>query len=209
MNNKQPIITLHKGDLPDGLNFGQHVAVDTETLGLNPLRDRLCLIQLSAGDNEAHLVQFDGNGYHAPNLKKLLEDPGITKIFHYARFDLAVIRHYMNVTCLPVFCTKIASRLTRTYTDKHGLKDLCGELLGIEISKQQQQSDWGAENLSQEQMNYAAIDVLYLHRLMAILELRLSREARQHLAQASFNFLPTRVELDLSGWVEQDIFSHS
>ena len=209
MNNKKPIIKLHKGDLPDGLNFGLHVAVDTETLGLNPLRDRLCLVQLSAGDNEAHLVQFDGSDYRAPNLKKLLEDPGITKIFHYARFDLAVISHYMNVICAPVFCTKIASRLTRTYTDKHGLKDLCGELLGVEISKQQQQSDWGAESLSQEQMNYAAIDVLYLHRLMTILELRLSREERQRLAQASFKFLHTRVELDLSGWVEQDIFSHS
>ena len=209
MNNKKPIIKLHKGDLPDGLNFGLHVAVDTETLGLNPLRDRLCLVQLSAGDNEVHLVQFDGSDYRAPNLKKLLEDPGITKIFHYARFDLAVISHYMNVICAPVFCTKIASRLTRTYTDKHGLKDLCGELLGVEISKQQQQSDWGAESLSQEQMNYAAIDVLYLHRLMTILELRLGREERQHLAQASFKFLHTRVELDLSGWVEQDIFSHS
>ena len=209
LNNSNPIIKLHRGDLPDGLTFGSSVAVDTETLGLNPLRDRLCLVQLSAGNSEAHLVQFDGLSYDAPNLKQLLSDPGVTKIFHYARFDVAVIQHYMDLTCAPIFCTKIASRLTRTYTDRHGLRDLCGELLGIELSKLQQQSDWGTENLSQEQMQYAALDVLYLHGLKEILERRLSREGRHHLAHASFNFLPTRVELDLSGWAEQDIFSHS
>ena len=208
MNKLEPSIKLHKGDLPDGLTFSQSVAVDTETLGLNPMRDRLCLVQLSAENNEAHLIQFKSSNYHAPNLMKLLSDTNVTKIFHYARFDLAVIQHYLKLTCNPVFCTKIASRLTRTYTDKHGLKDLCGELLGIEISKQQQQSDWGAETLTEEQMFYAATDVLYLHKLKEILERRLNREGRQHLAQASFDFLPTRVELDLSGWSEQDIFSH-
>ena len=209
MNNTNPVIKLYKGDLPDGYNLGKSVAVDTETLGLNPLRDRLCLVQLSAGDGEAHLVQFDGTDYHAPNLKQLLADTDVTKIFHYGRFDLAVMRQYLEIECWPIFCTKIASRLTRTYTDRHGLRDLCGELLGIELSKQQQQSDWGAETLSKEQMSYAAMDVLYLHRLKEILERRLSREGRRHLAQASFNFLPIRVELDLSGWAEQDIFSHS
>jgi len=202
------IIKLHKGDLPDGLTFGKSVAVDTETLGLNPLRDRLCLVQLSADSGVAHLVQFDGKDYQAPNLKLLLSNPGVTKIFHYARFDMAVMRHYLDLNCVPVFCTKIASRLTRTYTDRHGLRDLCGELLGIEISKQQQQSDWGAEGLSDEQMQYAAADVLHLHRLKEILERRLGREGRQHLAQASFDYLPYRAELDLLGWVEQDLFAH-
>ena len=209
MNSTNPIIKLYKGDLPDGFNSGKSVAVDTETLGLNPLRDRLCLVQLSAGNGEAHLIKFDGTDYHAPNLKQLLADPDVTKIFHYGRFDLAVMRQYLEIERWPIFCTKIASRLTRTYTDRHGLRDLCGELLGIELPKQQQQSDWGAETLSQEQMSYAAMDVLYLHRLKEILERRLNREGRHHLAKASFNFLPIRVELDLSGWAEQDIFSHS
>ena len=209
MNPTNPIIKHYKGDLPDEYNFGKSVAVDTETLGLNPMRDRLCLVQLSAGDGKAHLVQFDGTKYNAPNLKQLLSDPDVTKIFHFARFDLAVIRQYLGIECTPVFCTKIASRLTRTYSERHGLRDLCGELLGIELSKQQQQSDWGADTLSQEQMMYAASDVLYLHRLKEILDLRLSREGRQHLANASFSFLPIRVQLDLSGWAEQDIFSHS
>ena len=208
MNNTNPVIKLYKCDLPDGCNLGNSIAVDTETLGLNPLRDRLCLVQLSAGAGEAPLVQFDGTDYHAPNLKHLLADPDVTKIFHYGRFDLAVMRQYLEIECWPIFCTKIASRLTRTYTDRHGLKDLCGELLGIELSKQQQQSDWGAEDLSDEQMQYAATDVLHLHRLKEILERRLAREGRQHLAQASFDYLPYRAELDLLGWVEQDLFAH-
>ncbi len=209
MKNPEPIIELYRNDLPDGLAFGDSVAIDTETLGLNPLRDRLCLVQLSSGDGNAHLLQFDGTDYSAPNLKKILADPEVLKIFHYARFDVAVIWHYLDTLCLPVFCTKIASRLTRTYTDRHGLKDLCGELLGVDISKQQQQSDWGAEELSDEQKAYAASDVLYLHRLKEVLERRLVREDRQHLAAACFEFLPHRAELDLTGWGEQDIFAHS
>ncbi|MEE2745370.1 MAG: ribonuclease H-like domain-containing protein [Pseudomonadota bacterium] len=202
-------ITLHQGDLPEGIDFGKSVAVDTETLGLNPIRDRLCLVQLASDTGQTHLVQFSGDVYAAPNLVKLLFDDKVTKIFHYARFDLAVLSHYLDIVSAPVFCTKIASRLTRTYTEKHGLKDLCGELLGIEISKNQQQSDWGAECLDKEQLLYAATDVIYLHRLKDILELRLKREGRQHLAKASFEYLPIRIELDLLGWAEQDIFSHS
>ena len=201
--------TLHQGDLPDGVSFGDSVAIDTETLGLNPLRDRLCLMQLSAGDGDCHLVQFRNGEYDAPNLKALLADSGVLKIFHFARFDLAMIRHYLDVDCRPVYCTKIASKLTRTYTDRHGLKDLCNELLGVDISKQQQQSDWGAETLSEEQLAYAASDVLYLHRLREILERRLVREDRTELAQACFDFLPYRALLDLTGWAEQDIFDHS
>ena len=209
MKNPDPVIELHENDLTTDLNIGASVAIDTETLGLNPLRDRLCLLQISTGDGNAHIVQFDGTDYNAPNLKKILTDPGVTKIFHFARFDVAVIWHYLNVPCTPVFCTKIASRLTRTYTDKHGLRDLCGELLDVEISKQQQQSDWGAKELTPEQKTYAASDVLYLHRLKDILERRLVREDRTHLAQASFDYLPHRAELDLSGWGEQDIFAHA
>ena len=201
--------TLYQGDLPDGVSFGESVAIDTETLGLNPLRDRLCLMQLSAGDGDCHLVQFRNGEYDAPNLKAVLADPGVLKIFHFARFDLAMIRHYLEVDCRPVYCTKIASKLTRTYTDRHGLKDLCNELLGIDISKQQQQSDWGAETLSEDQLAYAASDVLYLHRLREILERRLAREDRTELAQACFNFLPYRSQLDLTGWAGQDIFDHS
>ena len=203
------MIELYENDLTADFDIGTSVAIDTETLGLNPLRDRLCLLQLSTGDGNAHLIQFDGANYRAPNLKKILTNTNVTKIFHFARFDIAVIWHYLDVLCTPVFCTKIASRLTRTYTDKHGLRDICGELLGVEISKQQQQSDWGAKELTSEQKLYAASDVLYLHRLKDVLERRLAREDRAHLAQASFDYLPHRAELDLSGWDGQDIFAHS
>ncbi len=200
---------LHKGDLPEDWDPGPAVAVDTETLGLNPLRDRLCLVQLSAGDGQAHLVQLAPDAYEAPNLKRLLSAPHILKIFHFARFDMAVLFHYLGVMPEPVYCTKIASFLTRTYTDRHGLKDLCEELLDIKLSKQQQSSDWGAENLSEKQMEYAASDVLYLHDLKAALDTRLAREGRQEFAEACFSFLPTRARLDLAGWADQDIFAHS
>ncbi len=199
---------LHRGDLPDGLEFGPSVAIDSETMGLNPLRDRLCLIQLSAGDGVCHLVQFRGGDYSAPNLKALLADPEVTKLFHFARFDLAAIQHYLGVTCGPVYCTKIASRLARTFTDRHGLKDLCRDLLGVEISKQQQSSDWGAAELSEEQLRYAASDVLYLHRLREGLDEMLEREDRAELAGACFEFLQTRAALDLAGWADVDIFAH-
>ena len=209
MTTQDTKIFLHKNDLPQNLNLGDCIAIDTETLGLNPIRDRLCLMQISSGNGEAHLIQFDGDNYEAPVLCQLLSNIEIAKIFHFARFDLAVIKHYLQINCGPVFCTKIASLLTRTYTDKHGLRDLCGELLGIEISKEQQQTDWAAEKLSEDQKYYAATDVLYLHKLKDILSKRLIRENRWHLAEASFNYLPVRVELDLSGWSERDIFSHS
>ena len=209
MTTQDTKIFLHKNDLPQNLNLGDCIAIDTETLGLNPIRDRLCLMQISSGNGEAHLIQFDGDNYGAPALCQLLSNIEIEKIFHFARFDLAVIQHYLQISCGPVFCTKIASLLTRTYTDKHGLRDLCGELLGIEISKEQQQTDWAAEKLSEDQKYYAATDVLYLHKLKDILSKRLIRENRWHLAEASFNYLPVRVELDLSGWSERDIFSHS
>jgi ribonuclease D len=199
---------LHRDDLPAGLDFGQSVAIDSETMGLNPLRDRLCLIQLSAGDGVCHLVQFHGGDYSAPNLKALLADPGITKLFHFARFDLAAVQHYLGVTCGPVYCTKVASRLARTFTDRHGLKDLCRDLLGVEVSKQMQSSDWGAAELSQEQLRYAASDVLYLHRLREALDAMLEREDRAALARACFEFLPTRAALDLAGWADVDIFAH-
>jgi len=201
-------VKLHKGDLPAKTTFGGAVAIDTETLGLNPLRDRLCLAQLSAGDGTAHLVQFADDAYDAPELRRLLVDPNVLKIFHFGRFDLAVLSHYLGVMPEPVYCTKIASRLTRTYTDRHGLKDLCKDLLGVELSKQQQSSDWGAEQLSDEQLAYAASDVLYLHQLKAALDALLEREGRTDLAQACFDFLPSRARLDLMGWAEQDIFSH-
>ena len=200
--------TLHQNDLPDGLTFGDAVAVDTETMGLNQRRDRLCLAQLSAGDGTAHLVQFADRSYDAPNLKALLADPGTTKIFHFARFDLAVLRRHLGVDCRPLYCTRTASLLVRTYTDRHGLKDLCRELLGVEISKQQQSSDWGAPTLSDEQLRYAASDVLHLHRLRAALDTMLAREQRSDLAQALFDFLPTRAALDLEGWADVDIFAH-
>ncbi len=199
---------LHHDDLPDGLDFGQSVAVDSETMGLDPLRDRLCLVQLSAGDGVCHLVQFRGDDYSAPRLKALLADPGVTKLFHFARFDLAAIQHYLGVTCGPVYCTKIASRLARTFTDRHGLKDLCRDLLGVEISKQMQSSDWGAAELSDEQLRYAASDVLYLHRLREALDSMLEREGRAGLARACFEFLPARAALDLAGWSDVDIFAH-
>ncbi len=200
--------TLHQNDLPDGLTFGDAVAVDTETMGLNQRRDRLCLVQLSAGDGTAHLVQFADRNYDAPNLKALLADPGTIKIFHFARFDVAVLRRHLGVDCRPLYCTRTASLLVRTYTDRHGLKDLCRELLGVEISKQQQSSDWGAPTLSDEQLRYAAADVLHLHRLRTALDAMLVREQRTDLAQALFDFLPTRAALDLEGWADVDIFAH-
>ncbi len=203
-----PTIKLHKGDLPAGLKFPRGVAIDTETLGLNPHRDRLCLVQLSAGDGVAHLVQFDGETYAAPRLKALLKDPKILKIFHFARFDVAVLEKYLGVETAPVYCTKIASKLVRTYTDRHGLKDLCSELLGVELSKQQQSSDWGAKDLSQSQLAYAASDVLHLHKLKAKLDDMLVREDRVAFAEAAFTFLASRARLDLAGFGETDIFSH-
>src|ERR1700742_2676924 len=201
-------IHLHKGDLPDGLNLGPLVAIDTETLGLNPNRDRLCLAQLSAGDGVCHAVQFAADQYAAPNLKQLLADAKVTKLFHFALFDIAVFGRYLGVDCKPVYCTKIASKLVRTYTDRHGLKDLVRELLGVEISKEQQSSDWGAATLSEKQLAYAASDVAHLHQLKTILDTMLARENRTHLAKACFDFLPTRAELDLAGWEEVDIFAH-
>jgi len=201
-------ITLHKGDLPKGLSFGASVAIDTETMGLNPARDRLCLVQLSAGDGNAHLVQLAAGDYAAPNLKTLLTDPKVLKIFHFARFDIAAIKAYLGIDCAPVYCTKIASRLTRTFTDKHSLQELCRELLGVEMSKQQQTSDWGAKDLSEEQLAYAASDVLHLHKLKEKLGAMLAREDRTHLAQAAYSFLPTRAQLDLNGWADVDIFAH-
>lgn len=200
---------LHQNDLPEGLDFGDAVAVDTETTGLSLTRDRLCLIQLSGGDGNCHLVQFSGGSFEAPNLTALLGDPQVLKIFHYARFDLAMIRRFLGVECWPVYCTKIASRLVRTYTDRHGLRDLARELLGVELSKQQQSSDWGAATLTQEQLEYAASDVRHLHRLREALDAMLLREGRRELAQACFDFLPVRASLDLGGWQAEDIFSHS
>jgi ribonuclease D len=202
-------IELHHGDLPDGLDLGDTVAVDSETLGLNTLRDRLCVIQLSAGDGDCHLVQFAPNAYDAPNLRRLMGDTNVLKLFHFARFDVAAIRHYLEVDCAPVYCTKIASRLTRTYTDRHGLKDLCRELLGVDLSKQQQSSDWGAEKLSDAQLEYAASDVLYLHRIREKLDVLLAREGRAEIARAAFEFLPTRAIMDIGGFEEEDIFAHS
>ena len=201
-------ISLHKGDLPDGLRFGDSVAVDSETMGLRPERDRLCVVQLSAGDGDAHLVQFERGAYRAPNLSALLADPAVTKIFHYARFDIAALRAWLGAVAAPVYCTKIASKLTRTYSDRHGLKDLCKELLGIDLSKQQQSSDWGAGALSEEQLRYAAADVLHLHAIRGILDERLEREGRAELARACFAFLPARARLDLIGYGDEDIFSH-
>ncbi|MGC6511789.1 MAG: ribonuclease D [Parvibaculales bacterium] len=201
-------ITLHKGDLPDNVSFTGSVAVDTETLGLKPSRDKLCLVQLSAGDGTAHIVQLDRETYDAPNLKKLLGDRSVVKIFHYARFDVAVIAHYLRVHCAPLWCTKIASKLARTYTDRHGLKDLCRELAGIDLSKQQQSSDWGAVELSEAQLKYAASDVLHLHTLKDRLEAMLVRESRKDMAEACFDFVLVRAAMDLAGWDDLDIFSH-
>ena len=205
-------LELHRGDLPNGLDFGPVVAIDTETMGLNPARDRLCLVQLSRGDGNCHLVQMPAGDsrrhFEAPNLARLLTDTRVLKLFHFARFDVAVLRHALGALAGPIYCTKIASRLTRTFTDKHGLKDLCRELLGVDLSKQQQSSDWGAAELTQDQLRYAASDVLYLHQLKERLDEMLAREGRTALAEACFRFLPTRAELDLAGWGEIDIFEH-
>ena len=207
------VVHLHRDDLPPGLALGPVVAVDTETMGLNPHRDRLCLVQLSAGDGSAHLVQLrpdrlGGRGFDCPNLARLLADPGTLKLMHFARFDVAVLQHSLGITVAPVACTTIAARLTRTFTDKHGLRDLCKDLLGVEISKQQQSSDWGAAELTPEQLAYAASDVLHLHALWAKLEALLVREQRRALAQACFDFLPARARLDLLGYETPDIFAH-
>jgi len=201
-------INLYKGDIPSDLSFGDSVAVDTETLGLIPERDPLCLIQLSSGDGSAHLLQFDRSNYDAPNLKKILTDSNCEKIFHFARFDVAVIKHYLKIDCSPIYCTKIASKLARTYTDKHGLKDLCKELLNIELSKAQQTSDWSVDELTEEQKVYAASDVLHLHELKSILEEKLKTLNRKNLAKNCFEFISTRAYLDLNGWSEIDIFKH-
>ncbi len=195
-------------DLPDGLDLGPVVAIDCETMGLNPLRDRLCLVQMSSGDGDAHLVQVDNGQTEAPNICRMLADPDILKLFHFGRFDIAVLLRTFGTLAAPVYCTKIASKLVRTYTDRHGLKNLLGELLNVEVSKQEQMSDWGAETLSKAQLGYAASDVLYLHRLKEKLDARLTRERRTDLAQACFDFLPNRARLDLAGWPEIDIFAH-
>jgi ribonuclease D len=201
-------IRLHRGDLPADVSYGSVVAIDTETLGLNPLRDRLCLVQLSAGDGNADVVQIAPGQTAAPRLAALLADRSVEKIFHYARFDVAVLFHAFGVMAEPIFCTKIASRLTRTYTDRHGLKDLVKDLLDIDISKQQQSSDWAADTLTDAQLAYAAADVTHLHQLRGKLSMRLDREGRRGLADACFRFLPTRARLDLAGWAEEDIFAH-
>lgn len=202
-------ISLHKGDLPSGLRWGSSIAIDTETLGLSLTRDKLCVVQISSGDGTAHVIQMDRDTYDAPNLKALLEDPSIEKIFHFARFDLAMIQKWLGVECKPVFCTKIASKLARTYTDRHGLKDVSRELVGIDMSKAQQSSDWGAETLSDAQLAYAASDVLHLHAIRDKLAGMLEREGRTDLAKACFDFLPMRSQLDLEGWPDVDIFAHS
>lgn len=201
-------VELSQGDLPEGARFGAAVAIDTETMGLNPHRDRLCLVQLSGGNGDAHIVRFAPGQYAAPRLKALLADPSVVKIFHFARFDLAVLRRFLGVMPQPIYCTKIASRLCRTFTDRHGLKDLCRDLLGVELSKEQQSSDWGAAELTPAQLKYAASDVLHLHALRAKLDDMLAREGRREFAEACFRFLPTRAELDLAGWGEDDIFAH-
>ena len=200
---------LYHGDLPERVELGPVVAIDTEAMGLNPHRDRLCLVQLSGGDGDAHLVQFAPGSYAAPHLKRLLADRDILKLFHFARFDLAMLYHNLGVMAMPVYCTKIASRLARTFTDRHGLRDLCKDLVNIDLSKQQQSSDWGAETLTEEQLRYAASDVLHLHALKARLDVLIAREGRGDLAAACFRFLPDRARLDLAGWGAEDIFSHS
>jgi len=203
-------ITLHKGDLPAGISFGKEVAIDTEAMGLDPHRDQLCVVQLSSGDGTAHLVQLDRKGgYDCPNLKALLVDTSVTKIFHFARFDVAMMKKWLGVDCAPIFCTKIASKLARTYTDRHGLKDVSKELAGVDMSKAQQSSDWGADELSDAQLQYAASDVLHLHKVKDKLVMMLEREGRMDLAQACFDFLPVRAALDLEGWGSNDIFAHS
>lgn len=199
----------YKNDLPDGLDLGPVVAIDCETMGLNPHRDRLCVIQMSGGDGNAHIVQVEKGQTAAPNLCRMLEDPNVLKLFHFGRFDIAAMYHAFGALAAPVYCTKIASRLVRTYTDRHGLKNLTQELLGVDISKQQQMSDWGAEELTEAQLDYAASDVLHLHKLREALDKRLAREGRTEMAQACFDFLPMRAKLDLAGWPETDIFAHS
>jgi len=201
-------VHLHQGDLPDGLSFGASVAVDSETMGLRLGRDRLCVVQLSAGDGDAHLVQLRPP-YDAPNLKRLLTDPAVLKIFHFGRFDIAMFALNLGIETAPVYCTKIASKLARTYTDRHGLKDLVRELLGVEISKAQQSSDWGSDNLSPDQQAYAASDVLHLHALKTKLDAMLERDGRKAFAQSCFDFLPVRARLDVAGWEDVDIFAHS
>ena len=201
-------VTLHRGDLPADLDFGSSVAVDTETMGLNPERDQLCVVQLSAGDGNAHIVQLDRGTYDAPNLRALMGNPDVLKIFHFARFDVAMLQRYLGVVTAPVYCTKIASKLVRTYTDRHGLKDLVRELANIDLSKQQQSSDWGARELTEAQLAYAASDVLHLHQIKSVLDDMLQREGRTELARACFAFLPVRAALDLAGWAEEDIFAH-
>lgn len=204
MNN----ITYHRGDLPAGLDLGPEIAVDTEAMGLNPMRDALCVVQISSGDGTAHVVQLTRE-YDCPNLKAMMSAPDILKIFHFARFDVAMMQRWLGITCAPVWCTKIASKLARTYTDRHGLKDVTREIVGISLDKAQQSSDWGAETLSDAQLQYAASDVLHLHKIKAGLSDMLAREGRSDLAQACFEFLPVRAALDLQGWGESDIFSHS
>ncbi len=201
-------IKLYRGDLPADFNPGTAIAIDTETLGLKPQRDRLCVVQISTGDGSAHLVQIDAKTMQAPRLKAVLEDPAVLKIFHFARFDVATLKHHLGADTFPLYCTKIASRLTRTYTDRHGLKDLIKELLGIELNKQQQSSDWGSHVLSDAQKQYAAQDVVYLHELKTRLDQMLDREGRTAMAKACFDFIPHRAGLDLHGWSEEDIFAH-
>jgi len=200
---------LYKGDLPDGLDLGPVVAIDCETMGLNPHRDRLCVVQMSGGDGNSHIVQIGLGQTEAPNLCRMLEDPAVLKLFHFGRFDIAALFNAFGALAAPVYCTKIASRLVRTYTDRHGLKNLTQELIGVDLSKVQQSSDWGAEELTEAQLEYAASDVLYLHRLREELDLRLAREGRTEVAQACFDFLPVRAKLDLMGWPDTDIFAHS
>ena len=202
------LVKLYRGDLPPTLDLGREVAIDTETMGLSPHRDKLCLVQLSSGDGDAHLVQIGRETFEAPRLKALLTDPGILKIFHFARFDVAALKVWLGIDVAPIYCTKIASKLARTYTDRHGLKDLVREMLGIELSKQQQSSDWGLPVLSDAQKQYAAFDVIYLHEIRSRLDAMLRRENRQELAKACFDFVPVRAALDLGGWTEEDVFAH-
>jgi ribonuclease D len=209
MKDRTMTVHYHKGDLPADVDLGNLIAIDTETLGLSLVRDPLCVVQLSSGDGNAHVVQMDRETYDCPNLKALMANPDVEKIFHFARFDVAMVKKYLGVTLAPVFCTKIASKLCRTYTDRHGLKDVSRELLGIDMNKQQQSSDWGAAELSKAQLDYAASDVLHLHGLRERLTAMLEREGRMELARACFDFLPTRADLDLLGWDETDIFAHS
>ena len=201
-------IKLHKGDIPQNLSLGNSIAIDTETMGLNINNDRLCLIQISSQNGECHLVQFQKDLYKAPNLVKLLKNKSILKIFHFARFDVAVIKKYLKVSCNPIYCTKIASKLARTFTDKHGLKELCRDLLKVDINKQSQTSDWGQDELTEQQINYAANDVLYLHEIKIKLDKMLEREGKKNIADACFKFLPIRSEFDLIGWIDKDIFEH-